>query len=31
LAATDQKYNFLLLNCDDNKDIRRNFDLKFIL
>jgi len=31
MAATDQKYNFLLLNCDDNKDIRRNFDLKFIL
>jgi hypothetical protein len=31
LKATDQKYNFLLLNCDDNKDIRINFDLKFIL
>lgn len=31
LKATDQKYNFLLLNCDDNKDIRMNFDMKFIL
>jgi hypothetical protein len=29
--ATDDKYNFLLLNCDDNKDIRKNFNLKFIL
>jgi len=31
IKATDQKYNFLLLNCDDNKDIRMNFDMKFIL
>ena len=31
LKATDEKYNFLLLNCDDNKDIRMNFDYKFIL
>ena len=31
INATDEKYNFLLLNCDDNKDIRMNFDYKFIL
>lgn len=29
--ATEDKYNFLLLNCDDNKDIRQNFNMKFIL
>lgn len=29
--ATEEKYNFLLLNCDDNKDIRKNFNMKFIL
>ena len=31
IAATTDKYNFLLLNCDDNKDIRENFNMKFIL
>ena len=29
--ATKDKYNFLLINCDDNKDIRQNFNMKFIL
>lgn len=31
LNATEEKYNFLLINCDDNKDIRKNFDMKYIL
>jgi len=31
IYATTEKYNFLLLNCDDNKDIRQNFNMKFIL
>jgi hypothetical protein len=31
IYATTDKYNFLLLNCDDNKDIRQNFNMKFIL
>ena len=31
LNATEDKYNFLLINCDDNKDIRKNFDMKYIL
>ena len=31
MYATTDKYNFLLLNCDDNKDIRLNFNMKFIL
>lgn len=31
IAATNERYNFLLLNCDDNKDIRQNFNMKFIL
>jgi hypothetical protein len=29
--ATEQKYNFIFINCDDNKDIRQNFDNKFII
>lgn len=31
ISATNDKYNFLLLNCDDNKDIRQNFNYRFIL